>query len=78
LDLYEGKQHSPDHYVDNGRKSRIHGKVGRPHVFEVVYGLTPIYSERKWKMILKEWEFFKYTKKKPIKAAEVTSPRDGK
>ena len=29
-------------------------------------------------MMLKEWEFFKYTKKKPIKAAEVTSSRDGK
>jgi hypothetical protein len=58
-----------------------HGFMARwvdHHVFKVVHGLTPVYSERKWKMILKGWEFFKYTKKKPIKAAEVTSSRDGK
>ena len=71
------KQHSPDHYVDDGRKTRTHGKVGRPPCFKVVHGLTPIYSERKWKMKLKEWEFYKYTTKKRIKAAEMTS-KDGK
>ena len=48
------------------------------HVFKVVYGLTTIYSERKWKMKLKEWEFRKYTTKKLTKAVEMTSSRDGK
>jgi len=45
-----------------------HGFIARwvdHHVFKVVHGLTPIYSERKWKMKLKEWKFSKYTTKKP-------------
>ena len=78
LDLYEEKQHSPDHYVDDERKPRIHGKVGRPLCFKAVHGLTPIYSARKWKMKLKEWEFCKYTTKKFTKPAETTSSRNSK
>ena len=45
-----------------------HGFIARwvdHHVFKVVHGLTPIDSERKWKMKLKEWKFSKYTTKKP-------------
>jgi hypothetical protein len=58
-----------------------HGLMARwvyHHVFKVVHGLTPIYSKRTWKSILRKWGFCKYKTKKLVKAAERTSSRDGK